>query len=81
MKSEARGCGAVKSEFIAAEAREVRLDVGSGHFAHLEVPAQVNAMIERYLALIAEPDARPRRSPRRDLVRTGSANQATDIRR
>jgi pimeloyl-ACP methyl ester carboxylesterase len=57
------------------------LVVGSGHFAHLEVPAQVNAMIERYLALIAEPDARPRRSPRRDLVRTDSANQATDIRR
>ena len=33
------------------------LVVGSGHFPHLEVPAQVNAMIERYLTLLAGSEA------------------------
>jgi pimeloyl-ACP methyl ester carboxylesterase len=27
--------------------------VGSGHFCQLEVPAQVNAMIDRFLALVS----------------------------
>ena len=30
---------------------EVGITVGAGHFHHLEVPAQVNAMIERFLAV------------------------------
>ncbi len=29
--------------------------VGAGHFNHLEVPEQVNAMIERFLAVTQEP--------------------------
>jgi pimeloyl-ACP methyl ester carboxylesterase len=33
--------------------------VGSGHFPHLEVPAQVNAMIERFLTEIADPAPAP----------------------
>jgi pimeloyl-ACP methyl ester carboxylesterase len=31
--------------------------IGSGHFIQLEVPAQVNAMLERFLATVAVPDA------------------------
>jgi pimeloyl-ACP methyl ester carboxylesterase len=30
---------------------EIRITVGAGHFHQLEVPDQVNAMIERFLAL------------------------------
>jgi pimeloyl-ACP methyl ester carboxylesterase len=30
---------------------EVGITVGAGHFHHLEVPEQVNAMIERFLAV------------------------------
>jgi pimeloyl-ACP methyl ester carboxylesterase len=29
---------------------EIGIAVGAGHFLHLEVPEQVNAMIERFLA-------------------------------
>ena len=32
---------------------EVGITVGAGHFHHLEVPEQVNAMIERFLAVAA----------------------------
>jgi pimeloyl-ACP methyl ester carboxylesterase len=30
---------------------EVGITVGAGHFHHLEVPEQVNAMIERFLTV------------------------------
>ena len=30
---------------------ELGITVGAGHFHHLEVPEQVNAMIERFLAV------------------------------
>ena len=32
---------------------EVGITVGAGHFIQLEVPEQVNAMIERFLAIYA----------------------------
>ena len=32
---------------------EVGITVGAGHFHHLEVPEQVNAMIERFLTIAA----------------------------
>jgi pimeloyl-ACP methyl ester carboxylesterase len=65
--AEAAGGLAVPGVYIAADELQPRSDmtrfhemfsdilygktVGSGHFCQLEVPAQVNAMIERFLAV------------------------------
>jgi hypothetical protein len=37
----------------ASTASAARITVGAGHFHQLEVPEQVNAMIERFLHLAA----------------------------
>lgn len=68
--SEAKGRLTVPVLYIAADESPPRADikqlrelvpelhfghvVGSGHFCQLEVPDQVNAMIDRFLALVAE---------------------------
>jgi pimeloyl-ACP methyl ester carboxylesterase len=65
--TEAAGGLAVAGLYVAADELQSRLDmarfhemfpqilygktVGSGHFCQLQVPEQVNAMIERFLAI------------------------------